>query len=723
MSPVKHSSSWLSDDPLEGRSATGEDSYNRRPYVEAVLKVLFRTREQSESSVLALVGAWGSGKSTVLNMLQVALEKQAKHDGSQKWLVATFNPWVYSDLLSLQSGFFSELRAALPRENRWKDARRHVRNWGKVVTPLASAAGLWGVDGGAVAGGLVENFAAFSPTATQRSAEKALRKHKQPILMILDDLDRLTADELMHVFKFVRLVGRLPYVYYLLGYDEETLVDLINTTDLVPRDSNQRALDYLEKIVQVRLDLPALLDQQVQDDFYESVDELVAQHGILIDQGDLNRIRRAFDEVLAARLRTPRSLSRFFGQVDAFLPVVSADVDFVDFLLITWIRVNYPAVYSLVQERHNEILGGGGITLRNLTREEPQIRRERWVALLTKAGVPSDDLDDVFFLLAQLFPAVKRIRDAEKMQINIPEPKPLRIAHFDYFDRFFSFGVPVDDLPDSVVEDALHEIVDEKRGDAFERMQIAFDVAPSRILRKVSDKMSGGKFVGRLVIRWLAEVYDRAPEWQPGFLSTRDQISGLTGAVFSRMTPKDIAISIADVSVSEPGLQLATRAVSMLRGKETGGMDEIKQWNALGNGANAQFEKLYRDLFDRYQGVQPLYIPDSAWYRIWDWQELNPVAAKDFVATQIAEGRWSPLEMLARVTQISIASSEAAVGSIMGFDVATAERLVDLGEVRRLLEKEIEKSEPLDANWRHQPATPENLRRFVLSYLRSAVSP
>ncbi len=47
--------------------------------------------------------------------------------------------------------------------------------------------------------------------------------------MILDDLDRLTAEELMQVFKLVRLVGRLPYVYYLLGYDEQTLVDLIKT--------------------------------------------------------------------------------------------------------------------------------------------------------------------------------------------------------------------------------------------------------------------------------------------------------------------------------------------------------------------------------------------------------------------------------------------------------------------------------------------------------------
>ncbi len=167
---------------------------------------------------------------------------------------------------------------------------------------------------------------------------------------------------------------------------------------------HQRALDYLEKIVQVRLDLPPLLPQQVETVFYESVDELVTTHNILVDEMDLSRLRTAFDEVLSRSLRTPRSLSRFFGQVDAFLPEVDDDVDFVDFLLITWIRVSHPAVYALVQERRNEMLGGAGITLKNLTHEAPAAKKERWIGLLQEAGLAGQGLDDVLFLLAQLSP-------------------------------------------------------------------------------------------------------------------------------------------------------------------------------------------------------------------------------------------------------------------------------------------------------------------------------
>lgn len=64
--------------------------------------------------------------------------------------------------------------------------------------------------------------------------------------MILDDLDRLAPDELLLVFKLVRLIGRLPNVYYLLCYDEQTLLDTLSRSALVG-GSEGRAREYMEK--------------------------------------------------------------------------------------------------------------------------------------------------------------------------------------------------------------------------------------------------------------------------------------------------------------------------------------------------------------------------------------------------------------------------------------------------------------------------------------------
>ncbi|MBM4582548.1 hypothetical protein GS592_05680 [Rhodococcus hoagii] len=85
----------------------------------------------------------------------------------------------------------------------------------------------------------------------------AIRKTGKNILVIVDDIDRLHSDELLSVMKAVRLLGRFDGVHYLLSYDEQTLLGVLEQTDLAG-NSRPRARDYLEKIVQYPFTLPPL---------------------------------------------------------------------------------------------------------------------------------------------------------------------------------------------------------------------------------------------------------------------------------------------------------------------------------------------------------------------------------------------------------------------------------------------------------------------------------
>jgi hypothetical protein len=654
-------------------------------------------------------------------MLQARLQADSsvRSDGSSEWVVATFNPWIYSDIPSLQAGFFAELRSAFPKDRRWKDARATMRQWGKVITPVASLASIWGVDGGAFARGLLDNFAGFSSSEAQKAVAKALRERQQPVLMILDDLDRLTADELLQVFKLVRLVGRLPNVYYLLSYDEQTLIDLINTTDLVGERGERRALDYLEKIVQIRLDLPALLQFQVEQIFYESLDELVRDHHLDLDQSDRNRVRSPYDEVMAPRLRTPRSLRRFFAQVDAFLPAVAGEVDFIDFLLLTWLRVTEPGVYELIQARKDEALGGSGITLKNVQKEDPLARRTRWISLLEAAGVETSAADDILFFLGLLFPAIKRIRDADKAQTYVAEPKPQRVAHVDYFDRFFTFGVPPDDIADSLVTAGLQELEDDTPGTSFSALEQSALADSQRTLRKIFTQTAGGTSARGPVILWLARLYERFPSHSAGWWTARTQTVGIVATLLSELDAAEVNELVQQMSSTDLGLSLASQAVGYLRGKEVGGMDEITRWNNLGRGADNVLAPLYARQFANYATTEPMRIPSDIWYLIWDWARISPTNAKSFVAEQVASSRWDPLNFLARTVHVSLSNSSDSPGAIIGFDLEEVSQLVDVDQVASTLDQQISNSEPLTQDWRHKPATGEALVAFVLAFLRS----
>src|SRR5215218_4165158 len=83
----------------------------------------------------------------------------------------------------------------------------------------------------------------------QLSAE--LGKLDQPIVVVLDDIDRLSTHEIREIFKLVRLTASFPNIIYLLAFDSHRVEKALEEEGIDGRD-------YLEKIVQTVIDVPAV---------------------------------------------------------------------------------------------------------------------------------------------------------------------------------------------------------------------------------------------------------------------------------------------------------------------------------------------------------------------------------------------------------------------------------------------------------------------------------
>src|SRR5688500_12201708 len=81
------SSDLLSDDPIETET---EDVLSRMSFVGATRRLLEDVRSQSKSSVIGFIGAWRSGKTSILHLLRADLSKT--------WNVLNFNPWFFPDV-------------------------------------------------------------------------------------------------------------------------------------------------------------------------------------------------------------------------------------------------------------------------------------------------------------------------------------------------------------------------------------------------------------------------------------------------------------------------------------------------------------------------------------------------------------------------------------------------------------------------------------------------
>jgi hypothetical protein len=446
-----------------------QDVLGRGRFARRVAEVINGARQREESSVLAVVGPWGSGKSSVINLARAELEAL-----SPSWKICAANPWAPPDVSSLIAELFATIRSAVPKGKRGRKATHLIAEWGALVSTdlllitgrekaLAMAAG--------VAAGVTARVAQrrvqrpMQDVLQELSAE--LRSLNLRVLVILDDVDRLQPDELLMLFKAIRLIASFPGVYYLLAYDEQTLLDILTDTPIA-RNSRDRALAYLQKIVQVPL---AMLPTEY---FYgrklltEGLTTLLEQRATPFTDEQKYRFDALYDALLHRTLAEPRAVGRFLGQLTAYLPLVDpAELDLVDLLTLVHLRSFAPATYRLLSRSR------ASLTSTELLPADAPLRETLDERVTSECG---DFCAEVHAVLTEVFPVLrdtsgdtgKSIR--AKLDIQFRE-ESRRVCVAEYFDRYFLLGLPVTDISDSIAREALHAIARDERNDARTRVE------------------------------------------------------------------------------------------------------------------------------------------------------------------------------------------------------------------------------------------------------------
>ena len=66
--------------------------------------------------------------------------------------------------------------------------------------------------------------------------ETELRQLKKPVLVVIDDIDRLNIDEIRDIFRLVRLTGSFPNIVYLLAFDRARVEQALDEDRVKGRD-------------------------------------------------------------------------------------------------------------------------------------------------------------------------------------------------------------------------------------------------------------------------------------------------------------------------------------------------------------------------------------------------------------------------------------------------------------------------------------------------------
>ncbi|MFJ5534111.1 P-loop NTPase fold protein [Streptomyces sp. NPDC093261] len=636
---------FFNDDPVDG-SADAPDLLGRQQYAQHAVALLHQVREQSESGVLALIGPWGSGKSSVLQMTIQHLENAAGAADTNRWSVAELNPWMYSDLESLTLALFSEIRAALPNGNQWSELRGKIGTFGQSISPLGKLTGLLGLDSSELINHIADRITGdTSASAAKRTAEAALRQAALPVLMVMDDLDRLTPQELLVVFKLIRLVGHLPNVYYLISFDEQTLLDVLQRTDLVG-SNDQRAQEFLEKLIQVRLDLPAFRDRDIAAMTRRLLNALLDSHGVSMTADQEQRFSEAYFRHLQDRLRTPRSIKRYFGQAGATLGSLAGEVDIVDFLIVTFLRTSEPGAYRMLV-RHRAELTGTSIDPALQRDSRPGERAERWKQRLRQAGVAPDNIDGMLGLLGLLFPAIQQAVG------NSGDPRAAArrrgIGSQDHFDRYIVFTVPEDDLPEAVFQQALAQLASGAEGDEATQLLLRLREDTHRIVRRIDQLRADGIPVpAAALLKAMADNYGQLTA-QPeamGLLGADRRVRSFTPSLLLDLPAEERPSVVAAMATTPDGAVLATRTLHTATNPDDTASEHTtttEPWAAQAR--DALTGRLAEHLAPAAQRSTPD-LTDQDSTLIWMWRHTDPAGIRTWLHDRLDQG-WELLPLLA----------------------------------------------------------------------------
>lgn len=351
---------------------TDPDLLERAPFAHSIARAILGWHGR-ESLVIALYGGWGEGKTSVIAMVRHHLHVKGKPIP----ITIDFNPWEWSGQNQLAKAFFDEIglqleRHGITRSNPTeREAGSELRELGRILHNVAEI----GAPLGRVASVLLPPTAAFWVTGTEflkagsrlvssmleiesnsaASNQRSVSDIKQTlkerlgglnnrIVVFIDDIDRLDAEEIRLLFKLIKANSDFPNLVFFLAFQRDVIEKALESTIRTGSGG-----EFLEKIVQVPLSLPLIQPEHLKREWIHMV------HGILETRGFASRYSpdtagNLWDTGVRAYVRSLRDLNRLRSSFDFHLGLFedSGDVDARDLLVLEVLRVFEPTVYSEV---------------------------------------------------------------------------------------------------------------------------------------------------------------------------------------------------------------------------------------------------------------------------------------------------------------------------------------------------------------------------------------
>jgi KAP family P-loop domain len=418
-----HKNSILSDAPIRESS---EDEFNRGELADLLAAQLLLP-PGSNSIVIGIEGAWGCGKSSLLALVEQRLLKM-----SPSPVIVHFNPWVLGTVAELADIFFKQIaeecasQGAAPALVIAFDGIRRDIERDRISGTVRF---------------LIQIFEFISRIvmaprqgrdllARKEGVSQLLDRLGRSVVVLVDDVDRLTPEQIRAVFQLIRAVGDFNRMSYVVAYDPipvESALEFGNSLGF------GRA--YKDKIVQLKVNFPRQPGEERKSYLRAIWRAAEDRWNISVPSNEKEATEEAFSIAIKS-LTTPRQVKVVVNETFFQAQSLKNEIALSDLLVFAVLGNRFSSIVAAIRRLPSRVLRGAGLDLDG-TAVNPFVRlrtspdgEEEQDALeaLVKESVPGElDQAGALELLRFLFPtrpdtglsASRRLQDRNNLWLML----------------------------------------------------------------------------------------------------------------------------------------------------------------------------------------------------------------------------------------------------------------------------------------------------------------
>ncbi|EKD72405.1 MAG: hypothetical protein ACD_45C00683G0005 [uncultured bacterium] len=427
-----------------------QDQLGRSGFAKYLARCML-DHKNPESLVIGLYGGWGTGKTSIINLILEELHIAASNMfDEEKPIILNFSPWSYSGQNQLIYNFFRRLSSEIRRSAAYvehaekiihllelyvsffthlpvpKTLRPKQSMLASLIKPSVAQEAAYGWESGR------------DLTHIKAELNTLLSQQKHKIIIFIDNIARMEDQEIKQIFQIVKSMGDYMNTVYVLAIDKEHIIRAMN--NLYDNDGE----NYLEKIVQLPFKIPEISKENVENILLDRLKQVVDM--VPEDMWDKKYWCDIYYSTLKYFFHNCRDITHYVNTLSFSYPRVKELVNPIDFFAITAIHVFSPSVFIGIRDNKDVFTD---LVNPVFAHDEKKLADDkiRCDEILNRTEhISREHLQQ---LLIFLFPRLRHIYKNDMPFYHSEElaRRNRRVCSAEFFDAYFQLSVAADYMP------------------------------------------------------------------------------------------------------------------------------------------------------------------------------------------------------------------------------------------------------------------------------------